>query len=133
MAFFDRLYDYVKDRSLSWLKTPGPQEGDVKAYPFSPASDWQFRTYPGETIEKDGKTYIRVNWQDVGEQYLDETQVNTYLFARMVWDPAISAYKSDGKYYETEAEALGQTAKKSKKAAVDPPPVAEEPADSFTL
>lgn len=123
-VFFDRMFDYVKDRSLKWLKIPGPKKEDVQAIPFAPSSDWQFVTYPGETVEREGQMYVRVNWQDTGEIYLAETAIGTYLYARVEWNAGMNLYQSDGKYYETEADALGQgnATKKTGKKPADPPP-----------
>jgi hypothetical protein len=123
MQFYDRLYDYVKDRDLSWFRYPGPKTEDTLLLPFYPGHDWQFRKVQDETgwmtLTQDGKAYLRVNWLDDDDAWILADEVNTPVYLRLVWDDKKNVYRSDGTYYDSESSARG-TGERKRKAKVEP-------------
>ena len=88
----ETLYNYCKDADVSHYKTSVPnsqmsyqQEQDAKnlgsfAFAFKPVCDSDFSVDMHDFIEKNGKTYVWVNWGENETSYIPDSEVERYLW-----------------------------------------------------
>jgi len=106
MVFYDDLFEYVRDADVTnyeWTLYER-EDKELVAVEFELLEDVNLLV--GETIERNGRRYVNVDWGEHEESYVPKRELRTRTFWTLARWVDRNTIKSYGNIYENLDEAL---------------------------